>query len=309
MLGKRIPIFISWSLTHRCPYQCLYCSSWKRKGPELNADQICHIIDDLAKCGTSYISFTGGEPFLKESLIGIVRNAVENKIIININSSGFGVKENQEVLTLIDSLTLSLDGPEEIHNSIRGDSKAFEKVIEAARLGKKVGVKVKLFAVINKNNIDSIDNLLQIAEDLNCPVGFQPATFYKLRGEEVNPIDLSNQETYQVLESLIIKKKDGARISNSITGLRALQSQIYHKPPQCWAGKVSFRIDPDGTLHVCPRAKDHHVRIYVVDGIKQGIDKLERQYPCSQCCCTARTELNCILSGKIGPAMNQFWSK
>ncbi|MCK5081975.1 MAG: radical SAM protein [Candidatus Omnitrophica bacterium] len=306
---SRLPLFISWSLTNRCPYRCIYCSSWKRKSSELDVDQICRIIDDLAKCGTGYISFTGGEPFLKESLTIIVQRAIENKIHVNINSSGFGIKGKGEVLSLIDSLTLSLDGPPQIHNLIRCDPQAYDTVIEAVRLGKEAGIKIKLSAVIGRHNANSIDPLLEIAKDLKCLLSFQLATSFKLRGEERNPIALSNTESHQVLENIIKKKKNGAKISNSLSGLRALQNQIFREPRSCWGGKAFFRIDPDGTFHICPRAKSSNIRVNALDGIKQGIDQIGCYHACTQCLSIARTELNCILSGKVDSVINYFQLK
>lgn len=236
----RLPLFVSWSLTNRCPYKCQYCSNWKMICQELTLPEIFAIIDDLARSGTRYVSFTGGEPFLKEGIADILNKATKKGMVVNLNSSGFGVKENKETLKNIKSLTLTFDGPKDIHNYVRGDEAAYDRVVGAILEAKKAGLKVRLYTVLGKHNKDHIDAILQAANKFNCFVTFQPATSIKLRGQEKNNMVLSEKESFDVLKYLIYKKKEGFKVANSLAGLQSLREQLFRPSRECWGGRPFF---------------------------------------------------------------------
>lgn len=300
----RLPLFVSWSISNKCPYRCMYCMSWKEETQELELEKVCNIIDDLWESGTKWISFTGGEPFLRNDLETIIDRANARNILVSVNSSGFGVKEKKNILKKIISLRLSLDGPTHIHNLIRGKPYAYDKVMEAVHSAKEAGLKIKFLAVISRLNIDSIDFLLQKAEEFGCSVIFQLTTPFMLRIHTPNPVALSRDEHIKVIEYLIKKKNKGFKIENSFSGLKCLQQRRLQDRIECWGGRVFFRIEPDGTFGICPRIKtDKQVNIAFGD-IGSCINELPQENNCQGWCSSARIEFNCIFSQKIDSLLN-----
>lgn len=198
----RIPLFVRWSITNKCSYRCLYCATWEQQVKELKLGQIKIILDDLTRNRTRWTSFTGGEPFLRDDLEGIINFAASKSMIVSINSSGFQVKEKKSVLKKINTLVLSLDGPKEIHNVIRQNSAAYDKVMEAVACAKEAGIEVRFTAVLSVQNFNCIDFMLEKARALDCPVMFQFSSPIKYRGCVNNPIVLSNAQRQQAIESL-----------------------------------------------------------------------------------------------------------
>lgn len=72
---------ISIEIIHKCPNQCLHCSSYSDINCTLkiNTDKIKEVIDSAVKLNTKILSISGGEPFLHEDLLEIVKYAKEKK--------------------------------------------------------------------------------------------------------------------------------------------------------------------------------------------------------------------------------------
>jgi MoaA/NifB/PqqE/SkfB family radical SAM enzyme len=304
----RLPLFVSWAITSKCPYRCLYCSSWKKEIPELELEQIYKIIDDLSINGTRWISFTGGEPFLRKDIDKIIDKAIKKNIFVSVNSSGFGVEENKAILQKLNKLRLSLDGPAEIHNLIRGDAGAYERVIAAARYAKEAHLKMGFSTVISKLNLNAIDFLLQKADEFNCSIIFQPATPSILRIHASNPIALSSEERLRAIEYLIKRKKQGGRIANSFSGLRYLHQAYLGNPIKCWGGIAFFLVEPNGNFSICPHKKAELLVNCCNNDIKSCINDLPVSNNCQQCFSSARIEFNCIFSQKIEALSNYIIS-
>jgi MoaA/NifB/PqqE/SkfB family radical SAM enzyme len=301
---KRLPFFVSWSITARCPYKCIYCSSWQKETKDLDSRQINNIVEKLAVSGTRRISFTGGEPFLRKDLDEIVGRATEKGILVSINSSGFGVKDNKQILKKLINLTVSLDGYKDLHNLIRGDKRSYDKAIEAAYCAKEAGIKLKFFTVINKFNLNAVDFLLEKAEEFKCSVMFQPASPFKLRSDICNPVALSSKEIFNITKYLMDKKRKGYKITNSFSGLKCMQQSYVKNPIKCWGGRAFFRIEPDGTFKICPRIKNKIETNCIAMDIKSCIRNLSLDNNCLQCLSAARVEFNCIFCNKIDSFIN-----
>lgn len=79
--SKKIPLAIQFDLTYRCHQSCLHCylpETWRRgegPGPELSTLQVQAILTQLAAAGTLFLSFSGGEIFLRPDLWTILEEA------------------------------------------------------------------------------------------------------------------------------------------------------------------------------------------------------------------------------------------
>jgi len=112
-----------------------------------------------------------------------------------MNSNGALVKEKISDLRHLDMLTLSLEGPEEIHDAIRGHG-SFSEVREALRVAREHGIKAGLATVLTAANIDAIDYLLDTARQEGCRIMFQPATSLRLGGRAQNDLTPLNRPFY-----------------------------------------------------------------------------------------------------------------
>ena len=71
-------------------------------------------------------------------------------------------------------LKISLDGPPESHDAMRGTG-SFEKALAGATAARDAGVKVEFTCTVGQHNAHTIEPLIDIASAVSIPVVFQPA--------------------------------------------------------------------------------------------------------------------------------------
>jgi len=135
---------INFAVTYKCSSRCKMCNVWKRyiekphmAKEELEIEEIHRIFKGFGKL--LWVSLTGGEPFLRDDLVDIVqfvRDHCQIKIL-NITTNGFNSKliENRvrdiaEVKVPLTFINVSLDGPRDIHENVRGIKGIYDKTIK-----------------------------------------------------------------------------------------------------------------------------------------------------------------------------------
>ena len=309
LFKRNVPLAISWSLTNHCNQRCLYCRVWEQQLPELNTKEILGRIDQFSELGTKWISFTGGEPLLRDDIGEIIRHTKEKGIYVTISSNGSLVLEKIEDLNGIDRIKFSLDGPQDIHDYVRGKG-SFEKVMQAITLCQSKNIPVRLECVLSKYNLDCIAYLVALAIRKKLIISFQPAIETLLWSNEPNPAaPRSSDEYQQAIKELIRLKKSGAPIYNSLAGLNHLAYWPNKRSIYCSAGQLNLDVESDGTLLSCDRYfcqtyKDSEKEDFA--DIKKSVARLGRINDCNMCWCSSLVEFNLIMSFNINGIINFF---
>ena len=306
---KRSPLSISWNITYRCNLKCGYCGAWEKKVKELSTKKVFAIIDEFINMGTKFIKFSGGEPLLREDLGQIIDFCKRKKLYVLLNSNGTLVKKEQEKLKGVKEIQLSLDGPPQINDAIRGRG-VHDKVIEAVKICKDRNISVMLTTVISKYNISHIPYILDIAKEYKIGVQFQPADqiFSYRDNKNINFLFSPKEEDYRKVISFLLEEKSKGNkfIYNSISGLK----HIYHWPkPQkinCLLSLLRCHIEPDGRIFVCNDFRNYQKYLVSVDvSYKESFDKLSLPYPCKECWCSD-IEYNMCESFKLDSLLDMW---
>lgn len=133
------PYKLNFAITYRCNLRCKTCNIWKKKAEgELSLDEIREF--SAKNKGFSWISFTGGEPFLRNDIVDIAEAFNEDSnglYLLNIPTNGYvpkiimkRVEEMVELGVPRTIVTPSLDGPEKVHDMIRGREGSWKRVVE-----------------------------------------------------------------------------------------------------------------------------------------------------------------------------------
>lgn len=291
ILKKRAPIIVSWILTYRCNRRCKYCDSWDIKSEELDTKEIFSLIRQMAQMGTQRLHLSGGEPLLKEDIGEIIAFCKKNKLSVDMNSNGALVAKKMEELNGLDLLSLSLDGYESIHDSIRGKG-SYKEVNDAIEASKQRKLNLRLITVLSKVNLSAVDFILKRAAELKTPVIFQPARLRALTGRGVNPICPLPADYKKVIADLIIEKKKNNYIGNSIAGLNYLYNWPEPAKINCVNSFIACRLQPNGDMYGCGNLdiKDRAPNCVEV-GFKQAFESLI-PISCEECWCASWVELN-----------------
>ncbi len=175
-----LPILSEIALTYRCQNRCDFCyASSPYRGaekPEMNSSEVKIIIDkicDEAKVPT--ISFTGGEPTLRNDLPELIEYAAKKGMRTNLITNGIRCSDMAFVKSLADaglkSAQVSLESHDnEIHNTITGNSSAFINTVQGIHNLKNAGIHTHTNTTICRGNRDHLIPIADfVKKEFNAP--------------------------------------------------------------------------------------------------------------------------------------------
>lgn len=172
---RRSPVHAQVLITGKCNARCVQCNIWSRyqENPELaddelSTEELLELADQLEDLCVKTVSISGGEPFMRKDLFRFVRALKEKKIWVNVTTNGSMLNEvNRKAVieTHLDSLTVSIDGTEEVHSRLRKGlsfQKTYSDLKELASLSKAIGDGkpcLNVASVVTGENVESIIEL------------------------------------------------------------------------------------------------------------------------------------------------------
>lgn len=266
---KLYPFNLTISVTNRCNSKCKTCNIWKsnQEENELGLEDWRKILKSIGKCPV-WITISGGEPFLREDLVSIIKiiNKYNRPSIINIATNGILTdkiyREVKEVLTFYKGkliVNLSADGIKQKHDFIRG-VRCFDKVLETYKKLKKIkNLTIGIHTVISKYNVRDVSEIYNFFEKLNPDSMIYEIAENRaeLQNEKIN-IAPTNEEYLKVVDFLINKNRKAKRVSKITKLLRKkyyklTKKMILNKKAilPCYAGIASAHINYNGNLWAC----------------------------------------------------------
>jgi MoaA/NifB/PqqE/SkfB family radical SAM enzyme len=118
------------------------CGQWSEEGymhadddalkPHMKLADWKRVVDELAEHQIGSLLLRGGEPFLFPDIIELLEYIHNKSMFISIDTNGTMLKKYAADIARIGQihLTISVDGPEEIHDQVRGVPGCFQKIRE-----------------------------------------------------------------------------------------------------------------------------------------------------------------------------------
>jgi radical SAM protein with 4Fe4S-binding SPASM domain len=144
------PTILTLDLTYICNLKCEMCPQaidfekeesnllkQYRGNKELTTEQILVLVDDAAQLGVKVFTITGGEPFLRKDIMTIVERVKRRRMLAQMYTNGMLITPAIAARLVelgVEKVTISVDGPERIHNVIRKSRTSFAKLMEGVRL-------------------------------------------------------------------------------------------------------------------------------------------------------------------------------
>ncbi|MFH1091706.1 MAG: radical SAM protein, partial [Pseudomonadota bacterium] len=184
------PINISLNLTRRCNLRCLMCEQYRHSdGPpqglsyydpqnELPPETWVGLMDQV-KPFHPQIYVTGGEPTLYGSVLDVLAAARERGLCLHLQTNGTRLSGLADDLVRLglEQVTVSLDGPEEVNDRIRGIKGSFERsadgiraLAEARRRLSRPGPLIAVNTVISKASLAGLHQMPAIAASLGADI-------------------------------------------------------------------------------------------------------------------------------------------
>ncbi len=111
-----IPFLVDLYITSSCNLRCIHCNADAvKKGTKLPVRRVFSLIDELYEIGTTNLAITGGEPFLHEQCLQIIKYACNKEgWLVSVNTNGTCLDKSLIEKLAADcktvQLVISLDG-------------------------------------------------------------------------------------------------------------------------------------------------------------------------------------------------------
>jgi len=167
---RAVPRIVGWELTRACNLRCPHCysSATVEPAPALTTARCLELVDELAALGTEVIGFTGGEPLLRSDLETIARRAKRRGIASSVTTNGT-LLDAKRAASLkragLGTVQISVDGstPERNARMRATNAEAFERVVEAVRTCRRLGLDVGFAMLLGAETLDDARPFLEFA--------------------------------------------------------------------------------------------------------------------------------------------------
>jgi len=278
MKNRRVtsaPIEIQLLITKNCNLKCVYCSATELqnidKEPELTNTEWVNLLTRLKKINVFKITFSGGEPFMRDDFLNILAKAKDlNFPTISLNTNGTLIteevaKELKKINT--NKINVSLDGDEEANDNLRGVGSFQKSSLGIENLVKEGIIPEILYTPLRSNykKLYDMTGLLQLlgVREINFN-SLHPTGRSKDKYNEIILDPFVEINKFQLIIDETRKKYNNIRIAEGNTFYKNLPIRYYNyknkitldKPKQvalkpCSAAHASCNITSSGWVIPC----------------------------------------------------------
>lgn len=273
-------------VTYDCNFRCPYC--YEKQVRTIGDEKLLKLVIDSKKIDKIYellndekLSFLnnkliylyGGEPFLSKNyntVKYIIEKGHKLGYIFSATTNGYEIESYSKYLTpdYINTLQIPLDGGEDYHNKSRyhyKNGKTFKKIIFNINNILKSGVKISLRLNIDKNNINSLKQIVSIFNE-NKWFDKNNLSLYLANinngGEQIDPNDNLNLfESFGEMKNYILRANDNLiydkfmssphPVKDNIKNVMSSSKIFPFTHHSCGAHKNMFVFDPIGNIYPC----------------------------------------------------------
>jgi radical SAM protein with 4Fe4S-binding SPASM domain len=186
------PLRMDAALTFRCQNDCVHCyAGGPHETPELSTEQWRQVIDKLSEIGVFIVTFTGGEPTLRDDLPELLHYAQKKGIVTGLITNGRKLKNPKYVKVLEDAgldfvqVTLESDKPE-IHDSMTKAVGSWAETVEGIKNTAKSQIYVSTNTTLSKHNADKFLSTVDFIKSLGAEAFGCNSLIYSGKGDKVS---------------------------------------------------------------------------------------------------------------------------
>jgi MoaA/NifB/PqqE/SkfB family radical SAM enzyme len=265
------PVVFYGLVNERCNVKCRYCEHWRQKHyvDEMSiADWQNALLSIKEFVGKFSISFSGGEPFIKQGFVDLLGWCHEHGISAGATTNGSALTPRNAAKVVAAhpfNINISVDAPNaEVHDYLRGYPGLFDKLSSGIRHlikeRKRQGIDFPIIIkpTVNVRNYRYLPELVKWTEEIGAtcvnlqPMGrWTPETYDELWIEEEEL-----PEFQRVVDQLCTMARRGAPIMTSEMMIALMPDHFREKkaPPEvmpCRVGLRDFFIKTNGDVEVC----------------------------------------------------------
>lgn len=258
------------TVTYRCNFRCKTCFIWKKKA--INELSIAEYEKIFSYINVNWVDVSGGEILLRKDIkeiFSLIIKSQKKLALLHFPTNGFFTDKIKELVDYILAnskvkliVTVSLDGPKEVHDFIKGVN-SWQKAVDTYKNLRKIKdkrFKVFLGYTISSFNFDKIDQTIEELKGEIPDIGYSDI---HINIEHISQhyygnssLNLDKEKVKKAVESYINKRK--YNLYNIVDYLEYgyhIRIKNYLKnnrtPLKCRSLINSVFIDPQGNIFPC----------------------------------------------------------
>lgn len=244
-LGRYVPETVSFEITRKCKCQCAHCVISGGEG-ELDTSTVKKVIDEALDMGAFIITFTEGDPMLREDIFELIKYVDKGRAIVNMYTPG--TEMTQEAAKRLKeaglyNLLISIYSTDpKKHDEVRRLDGAFEKATSAIKMGLEAGLLVTMCTHVSPKNIDDLPTMYEMAASLGV---HEFSLWESIPKKPEDPI-LSDLQRKYILDFY-------QRINSTKGGPRIFANTYFEgRMVGCMAGQRWMHLCVEGSVKPCP---------------------------------------------------------
>jgi len=255
------PLRMDMALTFKCQNNCIHCyAGGPHETAELNTSQWKEVIDRLSQIGIFILTFTGGEPTLREDLPELLQYAQNKGMVTGLITNGRKLKDKEYVKTLeeagLDFVQVTLESHKpKIHDLMTAAKGSWKETVAGIKNAAQSQIYVTTNTTLSKYNAPEFLRTIDYIKDLNVAAFGCNSLIYS---GKANAISQEFALTIEALHELLPKIRDKAQQLN-LKFLWYTPTQYCRFDPvqlglgvkSCTAAMINMCVGPNGDVYPC----------------------------------------------------------
>jgi radical SAM protein with 4Fe4S-binding SPASM domain len=255
------PLRMDLAVTFRCQNNCAHCyAGGSHETEELTTEQWKNVIDRLHDIGVFIVTFTGGEPTLRDDLPELLQYAQNKGIVTGLITNGRRLKDKDYVTTLeksgLDFVQITLESHEaKIHDSMTGAKGSWKETVEGIKNIIPTQIYATTNTTISQHNASDLLQTVDFIKELGVAGFGCNSLIYSGKANQVKDKFAVSTET---LKDLLPKVRDKAN-QLSLKFLWYTPTQYCRLDPvslglgvkSCTAAMTNMCVGPNGDVYPC----------------------------------------------------------
>lgn len=262
------PVYAVWETTLRCDLACRHCGSraGRSRPDELSTEEALDLVRQMAELGVNEVTVIGGEAYLRDDWLEIIRAVRAHKMTCTMTTGGRGLTLERTRAAKeagLESVSVSVDGLEDTHDALRGVKGSFASAMEAFQNLRAAGIRFSANTQIGRQNLREIPDVFERLVEAGIHSWQVQLTVAMGRAADEPHLLL---EPYQMLEVMpmiarIAERARAAKVrvwpGNNIGYFGPYESVLRGTLPRghmasCGAGRSTLGIEANGDIKGCP---------------------------------------------------------
>ena len=158
------PLYAVWELTMKCDQPCQHCGSraGRARPVELSTNEVLSVAEGLARLGCREVALIGGEAYLRNDILTIVRFLANQGIRVSMQTGGRAMTlERAQSLKAAGlwSIGVSIDGLADTHDVLRGNQGSYAAAMRALEAAAAARLVIAANTQVNRLNRHQLTEL------------------------------------------------------------------------------------------------------------------------------------------------------